>query len=222
MKTSRLIFARFLGILALAATPAVVLAQPTPVEQGNPPSDVQGAGRIEIDTAVFGGGGIIIPSAVASDRRSRSYVVSGAVTANVNKWFGLEGEIGWVMGHHQAHELYGVVPIGPEAPNMLLWSGNVLYNPLRSNRPLIPYLTGGLGALTTFEVAPGSSFGLAGDRTYLTASAGTGLRWYPIPHWGVRGDYRLLHVRNDSGEAAPGQRVVRYAHRIYAALVLTF
>ena len=200
------------GMMAAAVLAPVVAAA----------QDGRGAERMEIDSAIFGAGGLMIKSAANSESRSHSYVVSGAVTANVNKWFGVEGDVAWVVGHREAHALYGVVPIGPRAPNMAMYGGNLVYNPFASNRPLVPYLTVGGGGLTTFEVPPGSSFGLAGDTTYLTASGGGGLRWFPIRHWGVRGDYRMLHIRNNGREAAPGSRVVRSAHRVYGALVLTF
>jgi hypothetical protein len=198
-------------IVAVVLAPVVAAAQ-----------DGRGAERIEIDGAIFGAGGLIIKSAALSESRSRSYVVSGAVTANVNRWFGVEGDVAWVAGHREAHSLYGVVPPGPRAPNMAMYSGNLVYNPFASNRPLVPYLTVGAGGLTTFEVPAGSTFGLAGDTTYLTASGGGGLRWFPVRHWGVRGDYRMLHIRNGGRATAPGSRVVRSAHRVYGALVLTF
>lgn len=198
------------GFAALLLAPAVAAAQ-----------DVRGAERIEIDSAIFGGGGLLVQSSAGSEPRSRSYVASGALTANVSRWIGVEGDVAWALGRREAHDFYGVVPIGPHAPNMLLYTGSLVYNPFGSNRPFVPYLTAGVGGLTVFSVQAASTFGLPGDTTYLTASGGGGVRWFPIRHWGVRGDYRMLRIRNDARGPA-GQRIVRSAHRLYGALVLTF
>ena len=185
----------------------------------------RGAERIEIGSALFGGGLMIVPPAAAPGSASRSYVISGALTTNVNRWIGLEGDIGVALGRDQAHSLYGVLPADSdrELPNVLIYSGNVVYNPWTSERTFVPYVSAGVGALRTFGLTEGSRFGLAGRTTYPTGSLGGGLRWFPIRHWGVRGDYRFMGLKRDAGDTAPGAgRVVRSAHRIYGALVMTF
>jgi hypothetical protein len=54
-------------------------------------------------------------------------------------------------------------------------------------------------------------------------SAGGGVRWFPIRHWGFRGDYRLMRiVRDETGPVPDGARIVRSAHRLYGAFVMTF
>jgi opacity protein-like surface antigen len=226
MRINLQVLARVLGALVLMATPIAAMAQPAGLEQSNLPiipvtQDVRGAEHIEIHAAIFGGGVLIIQSR-DSTSHSNSYTVSGAVTANANRWFGIEGDLAWAVGHSRAHELFGVVPPGPYAPNMLLYTGNLVYNPFRSNRPFVPYLSAGVGGLTTFGLSKGSTFGVPGDTTFLVATGGAGVRWFPIRHWGVRGDYRMLRIRNDAREPAVEASDVRSAHRIYGALVLTF
>ena len=187
--------------------------------------EVAGAERIEIGTALFGGGMLFMPSSSPSQPSSGSYVLSGALTTNLTRWIGLEGDLGLAMGSGQAHDRYGVLPVNSndQLPNVLLYSGNLVYNPWTSERHVVPYVSVGAGALTTFARAASSDFGLGGDRTYPMVNLGGGVRWFPIRHWGVRGDYRFMGIRRgDTTPPAPGARVVRSAHRIYGALVLTF
>jgi hypothetical protein len=204
-------------LLALTAA-TLLLAPPVALAQ-----DSRGAERIEIGSALFGGGLLMVPSADRSASPSRSYVLSGAFTTNVSRWIGLEGDIGVALGRNQAHSLYGVLPddARPESPSVLLYSGNVVYNPFSSEVPIVPYLSVGAGALTTFALTNGSRFGLEGNTTYPMASVGGGVRWFPIRHWGVRGDYRFMGIRHDAA-SAPAGRVARSAHRVYGALIMTF
>lgn len=195
--------------LVLAVTPGLALAQEKP-----------GAQRIEIGSAIFGGGLMWVPSANASAGMSRSYMLSGAFTNNVNHWIGIEGDVGVALGRHGAHDIYGVTS-NHRTPNVLMYSGNVIYNPFASNRPLVPYVSAGLGGVTTFAAAEATDYGLPAETTYLMGSAGGGVRWFPIWHYGVRVDYRYMAIKNDVAPAG-GTRLVRSAHRVYGALVLTF
>jgi opacity protein-like surface antigen len=200
-------------IAAIALVPGAAAAQ-----------EVAGAERIEIGSAIFGGGMLFVASDTASQPVSHSYTLGLAMTANVNRWVGIEGDIGAALGRQEAHALYGVVPTNSnqDTPNVLMYGGNVLFNPWASDRPIVPYVSAGLGALTTFTRPDGSAFGLAGNRTFLTGSVGGGVRYFPIRHWGVRADYRFLGIRQGNAAAPAGDRVVRSAHRVYGALVLTF
>lgn len=182
--------------------------------------EVPGAERIEIISAIFGGGMMFVPSANATADWSRNYVLSAAVTTNVNRWIGFEGDFGVALGRRGAHQLYGVTS-NQRTPNVLLYSGNIIYNPFASDRRIVPYVSGGLGGLTAFAAEEPSDYGLPTSRSYLTGSVGGGVRWFPIRHSGIRADYRFIGINND---AAPpgGRRIVRSAHRLYGALVLTF
>jgi hypothetical protein len=183
-----------------------------------------GAERIEIGSAIFGGGLLVTPSADSSASATRSYVISGAFTVNVNPRFGLEGDLGVALGNRQTHDLYGVLPPDPDRsrPNVLIFSGNVIYNPLSSERKVVPYISFGAGALRTFALAEGSQFGLHGQTIYPTGSIGGGVRWFPIRHWGFRGDYRYLGIYRNNENPSAGAARVRSAHRLYGALVMTF
>lgn len=194
---------------ALLAVPGLGAAQ-----------EVPGAERIEIGSAIFGGGMIFVPSADRSLDASRNYVLSAAVTTNLNPWIGLEGDIGVALGRSGAHKLYGVTS-NQRTPNVLMYSGNVILNPFRSDRSVVPYVSGGIGGLRTFDAIETSTYGLPSSRSYLTGSVGGGVRWFPIRHTGFRADYRFIGIDNDA-PAAAARRIVRSAHRVYGALVLTF
>jgi hypothetical protein len=194
-------------ILALTAAPS--LAQ-----------ESTGAERIEISSAVFGGGLFVVPPPVSGEDASRSYVVSGAVTANLTARIGVEGDVGVALGRTDTHRVFGTVPTDQRTPNIMTLLVNGVYSPARSDRPFVPYVTAGVGALTVFGDTASPPFGLAPQHTYFVGSFGGGLRWFPVPHWGFRGDYRYLPIKKD--DRTSPQPVVGSAHRVYAALVLTF
>ena len=72
----------------------------------------------------------------------------------------------------------------------------------------------------TDEVA---RLGIRAPTNFLTGNLGGGVKWYAQRHWGARADYRLMIV-NDNADAPGffGREEVRYGHRIYGALLLTY
>ena len=104
-----------------------------------------------------------------------------------------------------------------KAPNMLGYTGNIVLS-LAPGHSVVPYAAGGVGGLTMFE-RPG--LGINSDETFLTGNVGGGLKWYaPNNRWGLRGDYRF--AVNQSKDDAPDffGRESRYAHRVYAAVII--
>ncbi len=182
-----------------------------------------GPGRVEIGSAIFGGGALILPSAGASQSRSTSYVVGGAVTVNLDNHLGVEGDLGLGLSHNQSMSIYGTAPIQQHVPSMLNWSGSLVYSPLGIHHKLVPYVEGGLGALTVFGAQTDIGVGLAAQTTYFASNAGGGVRWFPVPHWGARADYRFISIDNNGrGLPVGGPTITKSAQRIYVALVLTF
>ena len=147
--------------------------------------EVKGAERTEISSAIFGGGMLFMQSPAVDGSASRSHVLSVAFTRNLNRWIGVEADGGIGLGRRQTQRLYGTAPTEARTSNVMLYSGNVVVNPFSSERLFVPYLSGGLGALTTLADEDPLTSGLAPRTTYLTGSAGGGVRWFPIPHWGV-------------------------------------
>jgi hypothetical protein len=139
----------------------------------------------------------------------------------VNRWIGIEGDVGVALSNRQAVSVYGGAAPDGDTPTLVLASGSLVYNVTRSDRRVVPYLSGGLGLLHVTGDHELPTYAFASRTTYLTASGGGGVRWFPIQHWGVRADYQFLAIRNDA-EPTATLRVIQSAHRVYGALVMTF
>jgi hypothetical protein len=75
--------------------------------------------------------------------------------------------------------------------------------------------------MNVFGGPEAAEFVFPANTVHLAATAGTGARWFPIRHWGVRGDYRYVRVANDYVPPGGGT-ISRGAHRLYGALITTF
>jgi|SRR5499427_7318573 len=142
--------------------------------------------------------------------------LGSAITYNLNRHVGFEGEIGATLATTSDLQ-FGDLNSKTKAPNLLTYTGNVVVSPW-TGYPVVPYVTGGIGALTLFE-RPG--VGVTSDETFLIGSVGGGVKWYaPSNKWGVRGDYRF--VANRSKDEAPAffGRDTRYVHRVYAGVII--
>jgi len=63
--------------------------------------------------------------------------------------------------------------------------------------------------------------GVTNDVTFLTENVGGGVKWYaPNNRWGLRGDYRFVAVNSKDSAPAFFGRDSRYAHRVYAAVII--
>jgi Outer membrane protein beta-barrel domain len=141
-----------------------------------------------------------------------NYDLGGAFAGNFNRHIGIEGEVSGKLGVSQSINGF---PTDTKSPNMLNYSGNLVVSaPTRSG--LIPYATGGVGALTMFEKA---SLGINDTETFFTSNVGGGVKWY-AGRWGLRGDYRFIAVQSkDDAPAFFGQET-RYGHRVYGGVIL--
>ena len=179
--------------------------------------DLVGAGHVEIESALLGGGAIYLPS---TRPQAMGYVLNVGATANVNRWAGFEGDFAWAMSRRQTLAFNDATPISERSPNMLFYTGNFVISPSGHHHRFVPYIEIGGGAVTVLATTEAGPFGLAGDSTHLAANIGGGARWFPLPHWGVRGDYRYIAIRNANPPV--GVTPIRHANRLYGALVLTF
>jgi len=175
-----------------------------------------GAGRIEIDSALLGGGVLILPTA---QPQPKGYVLDVAAALNVGTHVGVEGDFTWSMKHRQAASLSASTPTFIETPTMLFYSGNIVFNPFGKDHRLVPYLEVGTGAMSVSSTP--TPFGLDADSTHFATNLGAGLRWFIIPHWGARADYRYIAIAGASTTAA-GVTPIGHVQRLYGALVLTF
>ena len=129
---------------------------------------------------------------------------------------GVEGELGSMIATTSDLQ-FGDLNRHTKAPNMLSYTANVVVSPW-AGHSIVLYGTGGLGGLTMFE-RPG--VGVLSDETFLTGNVGGGVKWYaPNRRWGLRGDYRFAVSQSKDDAPAFFGRDTRYAHRVYAAVII--
>lgn len=149
-----------------------------------------------------------------------NYGFGTSVTFNVNSYVGVEGELATMIATTSDLQ-FGDLNHHTKSPNMLSYTGNVVYHPW-GNRGLgngfHPYATGGVGGLTMFERP---ELGITDDVTFLAGNVGGGLKWYaPNNRWGIRGDYRFIATESKDSAPAFFGRDSRYAHRVYGAVII--
>ena len=116
-----------------------------------------------------------------------NYGFGTAVTFNVNRHVGVEGELGAMIATTSDLQ-FGDLNKSLKSPNLLNYSANLVVSPW-SGHAAVPYVTGGVGGLTMFERP---QLGIADDQTFLSGNVGGGIKWYaPNNRWGLRGDYRF-------------------------------
>jgi hypothetical protein len=182
-----------------------------------------GAGRTEIVTAVFGGGAVFMPAATSGTSMTNNVLVGISVTRNVSPRLGFEGDVTVALGRRDAHALYGLVSTNQKAPNLLFYGANLVFSPFRSDRRMVPFVEAGIGGLRVFDAQPGLATGLLPNSSHLTANAGGGVRWFVVPHYGVRAGYQYVFIGNGKDDPRlAGQLAVQHAHRVCGALIITF
>lgn len=142
-----------------------------------------------------------------------NYDLGGAVTVNINRFVGVEGEVSGALGITQDLEFVNGTS-NAKTPNLLNYSGNLVISaPNRSS--VKPYVTGGIGGLSVFER---QSLGIPDTQTFFTSNVGGGVNWY-AGRWGLRGDYRFIAMKSkDDAPAFFGQET-RYGHRVYGGVL---
>ena len=142
--------------------------------------------------------------------------LNAAVTFNINRVIGVEGEVGGSLGIDQDFTFSGVTG-DRTSPDSLNYSGNLVVS-VPTSASVVPYVTAGAGALTMFKR---ERLGIDDRQTLLIGNAGGGLRWYASNgHWGVRGDYRFTATRRKDDAPAFFGRETRFGHRIYAGVII--
>jgi hypothetical protein len=181
-----------------------------------------GAGRVEI--AGFPTGGMFFRG-ISNDQEPKfeNYALGAAFTYNVNPFIGVEGEFGNAVGVHQKITFGGTQLTDQRSPSMYAYTGNIVVNPFRNTRVVVPYATAGLGGSTLREKTDVHNLGVLDNTTYFAGNVGGGVKWFAHRYFGLRGDYRLLMV-NDKATAPDffGRHDVRYGHRVYGGILLTY
>jgi opacity protein-like surface antigen len=145
-----------------------------------------------------------------------NYGFGTAAVVNVNRFIGVEGELGAMIATTSDLQ-FGDLPTSIKAPNVLNYTANAVISPW-TGHSVVPYGTAGVGGLTMFERP---ELGLTKDQTFLTGNFGGGVKWYaPNNRWGLRGDYRFVGTRSKDDAPEFFGRESRYAHRVYAAVII--
>lgn len=199
-----------IGVLSLAVSTAI--AQET---------TGAGAGRVEVAAAPIGGV-FFVPSSSDVEPKFRNYGLGAAVTGNINRWVGIEGDVTYAIGRRQTLTFTDAVLTDQKTPNLLAYSGNVIVNPWGSDRRIVPYLSGGAGALTMFNATDVENLGVTSNQTYFTTNVGGGVRWFVSNNWGLRGDYRLFMIRSKADAPVFFGQENRLGHRISGSFVFTY
>ena len=172
-----------------------------------------GAGTLEV-TVSPGGATYFTSKDDAPD--FSTYSLGAAVTFNINRVVGVEGEVGGSLGFDQ-NFTFGGVTADRTGPDSFNYSGNFVVS-APTNASIVPYVTAGAGALTMFKRA---RLGIDDRETLLTGNAGGGLKYYASNgRWGLRGDYRFIATRRKDDAPAFFGRETRFGHRIYAGVII--
>ena len=143
-----------------------------------------------------------------------NYDLGGAVTVNVNRFVGIEGEVSGALGITQDLALGGATS-NLKTPNLLNYSGNLVLS-APNHTSVVPYVTGGIGGVSVFEK---QSLGITGTETFFTSNVGGGVNWY-AGRWGLRGDYRFVALKSKEDAPAFFGNETRYGHRVYGGVLL--
>jgi hypothetical protein len=140
-----------------------------------------GAGRFEV-TALPGGGIFFTTSDNEAEPEFGNYVVGGAFAYNANRWIGIEGEAGNLVGIKQNVTFNNATLNDQHTPCLFGYTGNLVVNPWGSDRPFVPFVTAGLGGLTMLDTEEVANLGITSKTTFLTGNVGGGMKWFATRH----------------------------------------
>jgi hypothetical protein len=145
-----------------------------------------------------------------------NYGFGTAVTGNINRVIGIEGEFGGMIATTSDLQ-FGTLDRHTKAPNMLNYNVNGIVTVANPGAARV-YGAGGIGGLTMFERV---GLGVTGDTTFLVGNVGGGVKWYASKsRWGLRGDYRFLMTKSNNEAPAFFGQDSRYGHRLYAGVIV--
>lgn len=195
------------AILSVFLLATFALAQTAHAQEGP-----AGAGRTEI-TFIPVGAVFFTENADSSSPSFGNYQLGGGLTYNINRFLGVEGEVSSSIGMSQSLD-FGY-PSSVRTPDVLSYMGNLVVS-APTGSSVVPYVTGGVGALSLFSR---EAFGINDTETLLATNVGGGVKWY-AGRWGLRGDYRFIAVPSKDETSAFFGNDARYGHRVYGAVML--
>jgi len=193
---------------------AAVIATFTMLGSGHAFAQETAPGPGTVEVTVIPGGGTFFTSGDKGPSFG-SYNLGGALTYNVNRIVGIEGEVGGTLGIAQDLQFAGSAISKTRTPDQLNYTANVVVS-APTHAAAAPYVAAGIGGLTMFE-RPG--LGVTGTTTLLTGNVGGGVKWY-AGRWGLRADYRFIAIPSVDTTSAFFSTQPRYGHRVYGAILL--
>jgi hypothetical protein len=151
-----------------------------------------------------------------------SYALGASLTANVNHILGVEGEAAWGRGLHENFNFDAADLVDQATPDVFNYSGSLVVHPWGNDHTLAPYVEAGFGGLTMFSTAAVANLGVTADQTFWLSNVGVGLKWWATRHVGLRGDYRFMHMWNNSAAPVFFGQENRNVHRVYLGVSFTF
>jgi len=198
---------RFFAVLALISLVGVDRAQAQTRESA------PGPGTFEV-TIIPGGAAFFTEASDSNSPSFGNYDLGGAVTVNLNRFVGVEGEVSGALGITQDLEFANGTS-NLKTPNFVNYSGNLVVS-APNKTSVVPYVTGGIGGLSLFDK---ESLGINDTQTFFTSNVGGGVSWY-AGRWGLRGDYRFIALKSKEDAPAFFGQETRYGHRVYGGVLL--
>jgi hypothetical protein len=178
----------------------------------------ESAGPGTVEVSIIPGGAVFFTDNKDAGQPSfGNYDLGGTMAWNMGR-LSVEGEVAGSLGITQNLEFGGSAPADLKTPNMISYTGNVIYPIFGQRQAWVPYATAGLGGLTVFER---EELGIDSNDTFFTANLGGGVKWYANDRWGLRGDYRFITVASKDDASSFFGKDTRYGHRLYGGVVLT-
>jgi hypothetical protein len=198
----------FRRVLVLIAAAAIIGCGDTYAQETSP-----GPGVVEVTVIPAGAAFISSKNGAPS---FGNYGFGTAVTYNLNRMVGVEGEFGAMIATTSDLQ-FGDLNHHTKAPNFLNYNVNAIVTAGSFGSARV-YGAGGIGGLTMFERA---GLGVTGDTTFFAGNVGGGVKWYaPNSRWGLRGDYRFLMTKSNNDAPSFFGQDSRYAHRLYAGVIV--
>jgi hypothetical protein len=173
------------------------------------------ADRLDI-TGIPAGALWVTSGKTSAQPKFQSYAPGAALGIKLTDYIGVEGEAVWGIGTRQALDFKGADEGRFKTPTLFGYTVSGIVNALPSDRKIVPYGAVGLGGMF---LSSREELGIGNSRNFFTGEVGGGAK-VMFGKWGVRGDYRFLAVRADEHDTSFVGPNTRYAHRLYAGVVV--
>jgi opacity protein-like surface antigen len=183
------------------------------------PASAQNAGAGKADLSIVVGGWVSFAEPETRPEPAFSeYVVGGIITFAPISWLGVEGELLAGLRRSQALKFGSTQTLNTTSPPVFMDAVNLVIPFLGDQRPVVPFVTAGLGETTINRTR---DVGQADTETFFTGNFGGGVKWYTTGRWGFRVDYRYFMTRSEP--LAPGTffgKEQRTAQRVTGSVVV--